>query len=162
MIIDGQEVLLKDITTYQTAKARVIAKLDELGNLPVKEAFASKVTGKSAPFSFQTLANLTWQSVGYIRDKFLKWRADTQSDECEWERFVLDNMVPMSKEELEALAKKEKHDAEIVAKAQAVIDTAETLGNALTVESTEKNDKLREKIGDEAFSKLLELLTQAK
>ena len=151
-------IILNDMPEFATAKRKVIRKLEELGNKTLTEGFASQVKGKSAPFSFQTLANLTWQSCGYIRDKFLKWKADTKKDDSAWTEFVKDNLAPLTKEELEALAEKRKHEAEVVAKAESAIAMAKTFGQVLTFENTKDNELLRTNLGDEAFHKLLQLL----
>ena len=74
--------------------------------------------------------------------------------------FICKNLVPLSPEELKALAEKQKHEAEVTAKAVSYLETCELNDITVTAEAVQNNNKLLAKFGEEVVNKIIELLTK--
>lgn len=135
---------------------RINSLVAELGEKTVTEVFSPKVA-KGANVSYQTIANLTFTSAGYIHDKYLKYASE--NPEGSVFDFVKANIVVLTKEELERLAAEEKRQAEITAKATAYIELCDINGLECTKKSVTKIQKrLTDKFGEEVYNKILSLL----
>lgn len=153
---------LINLPRWDEAKNRLIGILETAEQGTIEEFFGSKVSGKGAPMSFQALANLTFTSAGYVRDKWVRYeseafKAGTRPSVYD---FICKNLVPLSPEELKALAEKQKHEAEVTAKAVSYLETCELNDVAVTAEAVQKNEKLLVKFGEEVVNKIIELLTK--
>lgn len=153
---------LSNLPRWSEAKARLLDLLEKAEEGTVEEFFASKVSGKGAPMSFQALANLTFTSAGYIRDKWVRYeseafKAGTRPSVYD---FICKNLVPLSPEELKALAERQKHEAAVAAKAVSYLETCELNDITVTAEAVQNNQKLLAKFGEEVVNKIIELLTQ--
>ena len=153
---------LSNLPRWGEAKERLLGLLAKAEQGTVEEFFASKVSGKGAPMSFQALANLTFTSAGYVRDKWVKYeseafKAGTRPSVYD---FICKNLVPLSPEELKALAEKQKHEAEVTAKAVSYLETCELNDITVTAEAVQNNNKLLAKFGEEVVTKIIELLTK--
>lgn len=153
---------LMNLPRWGEAKGRLLDMLEKAEQGTIEEFFGSKVSGKGAPMSFQALANLTFTSAGYVRDKWVRYESDafkagTRPSVYE---FIVKNLVPLSPEELKALAEKQKHEAEVTAKAVSYLETCELNDVAVTAEAVQNNTKLLAKFGEEVVSKIIELLTK--
>lgn len=151
---------LSNLPRWAEAKNRLLGILAKAEEGTVAEFFGSKVSGKGAPMSFQALANLTFTSAGYIRDKWVKYESEafkvgTRPSVYD---FICKNLVPMSPEEIKALAEKQKHEAEVKAKAVSYLETCELNDITVTAEAVQNNNKLLAKFGDEVVNKIIELL----
>lgn len=154
---------LSNLPRWGEAKERLLGILETAEKGTVEEFFASKVSGKGAPMSFQALANLTFTSAGYVRDKWVKYeseafRAGTRPSVYD---FIVKNLVPLSPEELKLLAEKQKHEAEVTAKAVSYLETCELNDITVTAQSVQKNEKLLAKFGEEVVDKIVELLNKS-
>lgn len=153
---------LANLPRWAEAKNRLLGILEKAEAGTVEEFFASKVSGKGAPMSFQALANLTFTSAGYVRDKWTRYEAEsfkTGTRPSVYE-FICKNLVPLSPEELKALAEKQKHEAEVTAKAVSYLETCELNDITVTAEAVQSNQKLLAKFGEEVVFKITELLTK--
>ena len=153
---------LMNLPRWGEAKSRLLRILENAEKGTVEEFFGSKVSGKGAPMSFQALANLTFTSAGYIRDKWVRYESEafkvgTRPSVYD---FICKNLVPLSPEELKALAERQKHEAEVTAKAVSYLETCELNDITVTAESVQKNEKLLTKFGEEVVNKIIELLMQ--
>lgn len=153
---------LINLPRWAEAKNRLISILETAENGTISEFFGSKVSGKGAPMSFQALANLTFTSAGYVRDKWVRYeseafKAGTRPSVYD---FIVKNLVPLSPEELKALAEKQKHEAEVTAKAVSYLETCELNDITATAEAVQNNNKLLAKFGEEVVNKIIELLTK--
>ena len=153
---------LSNLPRWGEAKSRLIGILETAEQGTIEEFFGSKVSGKGAPMSFQALANLTFTSAGYVRDKWVRYESEafkvgTRPSVYD---FICKNLVPLSPEELKALAEKQKHEAEVTAKAVSYLETCELNDITVTAEAVQNNDKLLVKFGEEVVSKIIELLTK--
>lgn len=153
---------LSNLPRWGEAKNRLIGILDNAEEGTIEEFFGSKVSGKGAPMSFQALANLTFTSAGYVRDKWVKYESEafkvgTRPSVYD---FICKNLVPLSPEELKALAEKQKHEAEVTAKAVSYLETCELNDITVTAEAVQNNNKLLAKFGEEVVNKIIELLTK--
>lgn len=153
---------LMNLPRWGEAKGRLLDMLEKAEQGTVEQFFGSKVGGKGAPMSFQALANLTFTSAGYVRDKWVRYeseafKAGTRPSVYE---FIVKNLVPLSPEELKALAERQKHEAEVTAKAVSYLETCELNDVAVSAESVQNNTKLLTKFGEEVVSKIIELLTK--
>lgn len=153
---------LGNLPRWGEAKNRLLGILKNAEEGTVEEFFGSKVSGKGAPMSFQALANLTFTSAGYVRDKWVRYESEafkvgTRPSVYD---FICKNLVPLSPEELKALAEKQKHEAEVTAKAQGYLESCELNEIEVTVESVQNNNKLLAKFGEEVVNKIIELLTK--
>ena len=153
---------LANLPRWNEAKNRLISMLEKAEEGTIEEFFASKVGGKGAPMSFQALANLTFTSAGYVRDKWVRYeseafKAGTRPSVYD---FICKNLVPLSPEELKALAEKQKHEAEVTAKAVSYLETCELNDITVTAEAVQNNNKLLAKFGEEVVAKIIELLTK--
>lgn len=153
---------LSKLPRWGEAKTRLLGILEKAEEGTIEEFFGSKVSGKGAPMSFQALANLTFTSAGYIRDKWVRYESETfkVGTRPSVYDFICKNLVPLSPEELKALAEKQKHEAEVTAKAVSYLETCELTGITVTAEAVQNNTKLRAKFGEEVVTKILELLTK--
>lgn len=153
---------LSNLPRWGEAKNRLLGILEKAEEGTVEAFFASKVSGKGAPMSFQALANLTFTSAGYVRDKWVRYESEafkvgTRPSVYD---FICKNLVPMSPEELKALAEKQKHEAEVKAKAVSYLETCELNDITVTAEAVQNNNKLLAKFGEEVVNKIIELLTK--
>ena len=153
---------LANLPRWGEAKERLLGLLANAEEGTIEEFFASKVSGKGAPMSFQALANLTFTSAGYVRDKWVRheseaFKAGTRPSVYD---FICKNLVPLSPEELKLLAEKQKHEAEVEAKAVSYLETCELNDISVTAEAVQKNEKLLAKFGEEVVTKIIELLTK--
>lgn len=153
---------LSNLPRWGEAKNRLIGILEKAEEGTIEEFFGSKVSGKGAPMSFQALANLTFTSAGYVRDKWVRYESEafkvgTRPSVYD---FVCKNLVPMSPEEIKALAEKQKHEAEVTAKAVSYLETCELNDITVTAEAVQNNNKLLAKFGEEVVNKIIELLTK--
>ena len=153
---------LVNMPRWGEAKNRLLDILAKAEEGTVEEFFGSKVSGKGAPMSFQALANLTFTSAGYVRDKWTRYESEafkvgTRPSVYD---FICKNLVPMSPEELKALAEKQKHEAEVTAKAVSYLETCELNDITVTAEAVQNNNKLLTKFGEEVVNKIIELLTE--
>ena len=153
---------LRNLPRWGEAKNRLLGLLEKAEEGTVAEFFDSKVSGKGAPMSFQALANLTFTSAGYVRDKWVRYESEafkvgTRPSVYD---FLCKNLVPMSPEELKALAEKQKHEAEVKAKAVSYLETCELNDVTVTAEAVQNNTKLLAKFGEEVVAKIIELLTK--
>lgn len=153
---------LVNMPRWNEAKNRLLGILETAENGTIAEFFGSKVSGKGASFSYQTLANLTFTSAGYIRDKWTKYENEAlkAAKRPSVYEFLCNNLVPMTEEELKALAEKQKHEAEVTAKAQGYLESCELNEIKVTAESVQKNAKLLAKFGEEVVNKIVELLNK--
>lgn len=159
---ENGKTLLANMPRWVEAKNRLLGLLEKAEGGTVEEFFASKVSGKGAPMSFQALANLTFTSAGYVRDKWVRYESEafkvgTRPSVYD---FICKNLVPLTPEELKALAEKQKHEAEVEAKAVSYLETCELNDIEVTAESVQKNAKLLVKFGEEVVTKIIELLTK--
>lgn len=153
---------LSNLPRWGEAKNRLISILEKAEEGTIEEFFGSKVSGKGAPMSFQALANLTFTSAGYVRDKWVRFESEafkvgTRPSVYD---FICKNLVPLSPEEIKALAEKQKRDAEVTAKAVAYLETCELTDITVTAEAVQNNNKLLAKFGEEVVNKIIELLTK--
>ena len=153
---------LSSLPRWGEAKNRLLVILEKAEEGTIAEFFGSKVSGKGAPMSFQALANLTFTSAGYVRDKWVRYESEafkvgTRPSVYD---FLCKNLVPMSPEELKALAEKQKHEAEVTAKAVSYLETCELNDISVNAESVQNNNKLLAKFGEEVVNKIIELLTK--
>lgn len=153
---------LSNFPRWGEAKNRLLGILEKAEEGTVAEFFGSKVSGKGAPMSFQALANLTFTSAGYVRDKWTRYESEafkvgTRPSVYD---FICKNLVPMSPEEIKALAEKQKHEAEVKAKAVSYLETCELNDISVTVSAVQNNNKLLVKFGEEVVNKIIELLTK--
>lgn len=150
-----------DLPQWSELKTRILTKLDEYEHKTIAEVFGNK-SEKGASFSHQTLANLQFTSAGAIREKWLKYASETlkaQKAPCVYE-FLSDNLVPLTADELKAIAERKKHEAEITAKAQGVFAMFELTDNYPTAEAFATNAKAVEKFGQEVVTKVCDLLKE--
>lgn len=153
---------LMNLPRWGEAKSRLLGILETAEKGTVEEFFGPKVSGKGAPMSFQALANLTFTSAGYVRDKWVRYESEafkvgTRPSVYD---FICKNLVPLSPEELKALAEKQKHEAEVTAKAVSYLETCELNDITVTAEAVQKNTKLLTKFGEEVVNKIIELLME--
>ena len=153
---------LSNLPRWGEAKNRLLSILETAEEGTVEEFFGSKVSGKGAPMSFQALANLTFTSAGYVRDKWVRYESEafkvgTRPSVYD---FICKNLVPLSPEELKALAEQQKHEAEVTAKAVSYLETCELNDITVTAEAVQNNNKLLAKFGEEVVNKIIELLTK--
>lgn len=155
-------VKLVNMPRWMEAKNRLLGFLETAEKGTIAEFFGSKVSGKSATFSHQALANLTITSVGNIRDKWTKYENEAlkAAKRPSVYEFLCNNIVPMTEEELKALAEKQKHEAEVTAKAQGYLESCELNEIEVTAESVQNNAKLLAKFGEEVVNKIVELLNK--
>lgn len=162
----SEDVLAKEklskLPRWGEAKNRLLGILDNAEEGTIEEFFGSKVSGKGAPMSFQALANLTFTSAGYVRDKWVRYESEafkvgTRPSVYD---FICKNLVPLSPEELKLLAEKQKHEAEVTAKAVSYLETCELNDITVTAEAVQNNNKLLAKFGEEVVNKIIELLTK--
>lgn len=159
--VSAKEKLIK-LPRWGEAKNRLLGILEKAEEGTIEEFFGSKVSGKGAPMSFQALANLTFTSAGYVRDKWVRYESEafkvgTRPSVYD---FICKNLVPLSPEELKALAEKQKHEAEVTAKAVSYLETCELNDITVTAEAVQNNNKLLAKFGEEVVNKIIELLTK--
>ena len=133
---------------------------DNLLNKPVNEAFGSQVN-RGAPFSFQVLATLRHTSAGAIRDSWVKYEL-AEKDNADVLKFILDNAVALTAEEIKAKAELAKHLAEVHAKATAFIETCNLTDVPLDAEAVKKNTKLLVKFGQEVVDEIVKILESEK
>lgn len=159
---DRAKEKLINFPRWAEAKNRLISILENAEQGTVEEFFASKVSGKGAPMSFQALANLTFTSAGYVRDKWVKYEAEAfkVGTSPSVYDFICKNLVPLTAEEIKALAEKQKHEAEVTAKAVSYLETCELIDITVTADAVQKNEKLLAKFGEEVVKKIIELLTK--
>lgn len=153
---------LANFPRWAEAKNRLLGILESAEEGTAEEFFSSKVTGKGAPMSFQALANLTFTSAGYVRDKWTRYESDAfkvGSRPSVYE-FICKNLVPLTAEELKLLAEKQKHEAEVTAKAKSYLETCELNDITVTAEAVQKNEKILAKFGSEVVEKIVELLSK--
>ena len=62
---------------------------------------------------------------------------------------------------MKALAEKQKHEAEVTAKAKSYLETCELNEIEVTAENVQKNEKLLAKFGEEVVNKIIELLNKS-
>lgn len=153
---------LSKLPRWGEAKNRLLSILENAEEGTIAEFFGSKVSGKGAPMSFQALANLTFTSAGYVRDKWVRYESEafkvgTRPSVYD---FICKNLVPLSPEELKALAEQQKHEAEVTAKAVSYLETCELNDITVTAEAVQNNNKLLAKFGEEVVNKIIELLTK--
>ena len=139
---------------------RLKAWADNLLNKPVNEAFGSQVN-RGAPFSFQVLATLRHTSAGAIRDSWVKYEL-AEKDNADVLKFILDNAVALTAEEIKAKAELAKHLAEVHAKATAFIETCNLTDVPLDAEAVKKNTKLLVKFGQEVVDEIVKILESEK
>ncbi len=151
---------LQNLPRWGEAKSRLIGILETAEKGTVEEFFGSKVSGKGAPMSFQALANLTFTSAGYVRDKWVRYEAEAikAGTRPSVYDFICKNLVPLSPEELKLLAEKQKHEAEVTAKAVSYLETCELNDITVTASTVQNNTKLLAKFGEEVVNKIVELL----
>ena len=156
------KTLLANMPRWDDAKKRLLGILETAEKGTIAEFFGSKVS-KGAPFSYQTLANLTFTSAGYVGDKWKKYENETLKNgkRPSVYEFLCKNIVPMTEEELKALAEKQKHEAEVTAKAKSYLETCELNEIEVTAEHVQKNAKLLAKFGEEVVNKIIELLNKS-
>ena len=159
---ENAKTLLANMPRWSEAKNRLISILEKAEEGTVAEFFGSKVSGKGAPMSFQALANLTFTSAGYIRDKWVRYESEAFKEGMRPSvyDFITKNLVPLSPEEVKALAEKQKHEAEVTAKAVSYLETCELNDITVTAEAVQNNNKLLAKFGEEVVNKISELLTK--
>ena len=153
---------LSKLPRWGEAKNRLLSILENAEEGTIEEFFGSKVSGKGAPMSFQALANLTFTSAGYVRDKWVRYESEafkvgTRPSVYD---FICKNLVPLSPEELKALAEKQKHEAEVTAKAVSYLETCELNDITVNAETVKNNTRLLTKFGEEVVNKIIELLTK--
>lgn len=153
------KVLLGDWPKWKEAKVRLLETLAKAEQNTVAAFFGSKIQ-KGAAFGYQALANIRLGSAGNIRDLWLKYEsaefaaghAPSVFD------FLTKNLVALTEEELKALKEKEKHEAEVKAKADAYLEACELNEIEVTAEGVKANKKLLEKFGAEVIDKIVEIL----
>ena len=152
---------LANMPRWGEAKERLLGILEKAEEGTIAEFFGSKVA-KGAPFSYQVLANLTFTSAGYVGDKWKKYENETlkNGNRPSVYEFLCSNLVPLTAEEIKAIAEKQKHEAEVTAKAQGYLESCELNEIEVTVESVQNNAKLLAKFGEEVVNKIIELLTK--
>ena len=133
---------------------------DDLLNKSVTEAFGSQVN-RGAPFSFQVLATLRHTSAGAIRDAWVKYEL-AEKDNADVLKFILDNAVALTAEELKARAELAKHLAEVHAKATAFIETCNLTDVPLDAKAVKENTKLLVKFGQEVVDEIVKILESEK
>lgn len=158
---ENGKILLANMPRWNDAKKRLLGILETAEKGTISEFFGCKVS-KGAPFSYQVLANLTFTSAGYIGDKWKKYENETlkKGERPSVYEFLCKNLVPLTEEELKALAEKQKHEAEVTAKAKSYLETCELNEIEVTVEHVQKNAKLLAKFGEEVVNKIIELLNK--
>lgn len=139
---------------WTEAKKRLLDALTEAENGTIWAFFSPKVA-KGAEFSYQNLANIAFTSAGYIRDKWLKFRADGKKSIYD---FLLENLVSLTEEEKEALKQKQLHEKEVTAKAESYLESCELNEIEVTADGVKQNAKLLAKFGQEVVDKIVELL----
>lgn len=150
---------LGDWYKWQEAKKRLLESLDNAEKGTIAAFFGSKVN-KGAAFGYQALANIRLGSAGSIRDLWIKY----ESSEFASGRnayvfdFIQNNLVTLTAEELKALKEKEKHEAEVKAKADAYLEACDLNEIEVTAEGVRANKKLLEKFGAEVIDKIVEIL----
>lgn len=154
---------LANMPRWMEAKNRLIGILETAENGTIAEFFGCKVSGTGASFSHQTLANLTFTSAGNIRNKWAAYENEAlkNAKRPSVYEFLCANIVPMTEAELKALAEKQKHEAEVTAKAQGYLESCELNEIEVTAESVQKNAKLLAKFGEEVVNKIVELLNKS-
>ena len=159
---ENGKTLLAKMPRWEDAKKRLLKILATAEKGTVSDFFGCKVS-KGAPFSYQALANLTFTSAGYVGDKWKKYENETlkKGERPSVYEFLCKNMVPLTAEELKALAEKQKHEAEVDAKAKSYLETCELNEIEVTSESVQKNAKLLAKFGEEVVNKIVELLNKS-
>ena len=159
---ENGKILLAKMPRWDEAKKRLLGILETAEKSTIAEFFGCKVS-KGAPFSYQTLANLTFTSAGYVGDKWKKYENETlrNGSRPSVYEFLCKNLVPMTEEELKALAEKQKHEAEVTAKAKSYLETCELNEIEVTVEHVQKNAKLLSKFGEEVVNKIVELINKS-
>lgn len=154
------KALLGDWEKWKEAKTRLLETLEKAEKDTIAAFFGSKVN-RGAAFGYQALANIRLGSAGSIRDLWIKY----ESSEFASGRnayvfdFIQNNLVSLTEEELKALKEKEKHEAEVKAKAGAYLEACELNEIEVKAESVRANKKLLEKFGAEVIDKIVELLT---
>ena len=133
---------------------------DNLLGKPVNEAFGSQVN-RGAPFSFQVLATLRHTSAGAIRDSWVTYEL-AEKDNADVLKFIVDNAVALTAEELKAKAELAKHLAEVHAKATAFVETCNLTDVPLDAEAVKKNTKLFVKFGQEVVDEIVRILESEK
>lgn len=154
------QVKLGDWPKWQEAKTRLLETLAK-AELDTVAAFFSPKIQKGAAFAYQALANIRLGSAGNIRDLWLKFES------CEFAAghapsvfdFLSKNIVALTEEELKALKEKEKHDAEVKARAEAYLEVCDLNEIKVSAEGVRNNAKLRAKFGGEFIDKIVEILT---
>ena len=146
---------------WMEVKTRLLGILENAERGTIAEFFSSKVA-KGAPFSYQVLANLTFTSAGYVGDKWKKYENETlkNGNRPSVYEFLCSNLVPLTAEELKAIAEQQKHEAEVAAKAKSYLETCELNDITVTAEAVQNNNKLLAKFGEEVVTKIIELLTK--
>lgn len=159
---ENGKILLANMPRWNEAKKRLLGILETAEKGTVAEFFGCKIS-KGAPFSYQALANLTFTSAGYIGDKWKKYENETlkNGNRPGVYEFLCKNLVPLTEEELKALAEKQKHEAEVTAKAKSYLETCELNEIEVTAESVQKNAKILAKFGEEVVNKIVELLNKS-
>lgn len=139
---------------WTDAKNRLLDELTAAENGTIWAFFGPKVA-KGAEFSYQNLANITFTSAGYIRDKWLKYRAEGRKTIYD---FLLENLVSLTEEEKEALKQKQLHEKEVTAKAESYLESCELNEIEVTADAVKKNAKLLAKFGQEVVDKIVAML----
>ena len=99
---------LANMPRWGEAKERLLGILEKAEEGTIAEFFGSKVA-KGAPFSYQVLANLTFTSAGYVGDKWKKYENETlkNGNRPSVYEFLCSNLVPLTAEEIKAIAEKQ-------------------------------------------------------
>lgn len=153
------QVTLGEWSKWKEAKTRLLETLAKAEQGTVAAFFGSKIN-KGAAFGYQALANIRLGSAGSIRDLWVKY----ESAEFAAGRnpsvfdFLTNNLVALTEEELKALKEKEKHEAEVKAKADAYLEACDLNEIEVTAEGVKANKKLLEKFGAEVIDKIVEIL----
>lgn len=152
--------LCKNYPELVDAVDRLKKWADKILETPMNEAFGSQVN-RGAPFSFQVLATLRHTSAGAIRDSWVKYELD-KKDDANVAQFILDNAVALTPEEIKAKAEREKHLAEVHAKASAFIETCNLTDVPLDPKAVKENKKLFVKFGQEVVDEIVKILENEK
>ena len=151
-------VLIKDDPVFYekwtAAKKRLLDVLTTAENGTIWAFFAPRAP-KGAEISYQILANIAFTSAGYMRDKWLKYRADGRTSIYD---FLVEHLVSLTEEEKEALKQKQLHDKEVTAKAESYLDSCDLIGIDVTADAVRTNARLLAKYGQEVVDRIVEML----
>lgn len=143
---------LSEVAAWAACKKSILERLDKMEQMTVADAFKAEVN-RGCPVSLQKISFVSWQSVGFINDKWKAWLGKN-NDPSKYEQFVINNLHKDTPEEARARAEKEKLEAA----AQALIDTWEAFLPIVDYKTISSNDKLKQKTKPELLTAVLTIL----